>query len=109
MRFIDADALAEVLEISDDCEKCKHGLWAFCTKGSEFVNACEAIFDAPTIETKKCKDCKYFTYRVRYGYEETYGCDHPLLEYATECDDYWLNMTEDCFCSMWEAKNERNH
>ena len=49
-RLIDADALMKQCKMGGDCNTCEHssyGLW--CDKGSEFVNVCEAISDAPTI------------------------------------------------------------
>ena len=52
MRLIDADALAASLGITNmDCQKCDwHGSLG-CKRGSDFVAACEAIEDAPTIDT----------------------------------------------------------
>lgn len=52
MRLIDADALAASLGITNmDCLKCDwHGSLG-CKRGSDFVAACEAIEDAPTIDT----------------------------------------------------------
>ena len=66
MRLIDADALASVLGIHEDCDDCEnHESGLFCKKGGDFVTACEAIYDAPTIEPERkeityCKDCKYY-------------------------------------------------
>lgn len=54
MRLIDADALMKTLGITDmDCGKCKWGDHGYCTRGSDFVDACTAIEDAPTIEERK--------------------------------------------------------
>lgn len=55
MRLIDADALAEKLGIKEDCKDCQYAYTAFCSKSSDFVNACEAIFDAPTIDQVKAR------------------------------------------------------
>ena len=53
MRLIDADELKKELGIADDCSQCDHARTIFCSKGSNFVDACEAINDAPTIESLK--------------------------------------------------------
>ena len=51
MRLIDADALMRTLGITDmDCNKCEWGENQYCTRGSDFADACYAIEDAPTIE-----------------------------------------------------------
>ena len=52
MRLIDADALADVLGIAEDCQDCQYKNGMFCKKSSDFVGACEAIYDAPTIEAE---------------------------------------------------------
>lgn len=53
MRLIDADALAEVLGIAEDCQDCQYKNVMFCKKSSDFVDACEAIYDAPTVEPER--------------------------------------------------------
>lgn len=54
MRLIDADALAEVLGVAEECKDCQYDLNGFfCKNGNSFVSACEAIYDAPTIEDRK--------------------------------------------------------
>lgn len=53
MRIIDADALMETLGITDmDCYKCVWGneKLGYCNRGKEFIDACLAIENAPTIE-----------------------------------------------------------
>lgn len=48
--LIDRDALMKQCEMGGNCNTCEHssyGIW--CDKGSEFVNVCEAVSDAPTI------------------------------------------------------------
>ena len=56
MRLIDADALKKALKISDDCEHCEQCEYDyFCSMGGDFVSACEAIHDAPSVETKQIK------------------------------------------------------
>ncbi len=51
--LIDRQALLDSLGISKDCKSCKYvdtfG-YVFCTKGSDFVDVCEKIFDAPAVE-----------------------------------------------------------
>ena len=56
MRKIDADALMQTLGITDiDCDKCAWGdkKWSRCKRGSDFEDACCAIYSAPTIEERK--------------------------------------------------------
>lgn len=53
MRLIDADALAETLGIKAKCDDCQYQNGSFYKRGGEFVDACEAIYDAPTIEERK--------------------------------------------------------
>lgn len=53
--LIDRNDLLESLGIGDECDNCKYGEadtdgYVFCTKGSDFVDACEKIFDAPSVE-----------------------------------------------------------
>lgn len=50
MRLIDADALMDALGIAVECSDCANQAGAFCHKSSDFVNACEAICDAPTAD-----------------------------------------------------------
>ena len=56
MRLIDADALKKTLKISDDCKHCEQCEYDyFCSMSADFVSACEAINDAPSIKTKEVK------------------------------------------------------
>lgn len=55
MRLIDADVVMETLGIKSECVNCDYVDGIFCTKGKDFVDACEAIQDAPIIETKQIK------------------------------------------------------
>ena len=68
MRLIDADELVKKLNIKENCKDCEYvSCIVFCGRGSEFVNACEAIFDAPTVdavEVVRCKDCKHATMTI---------------------------------------------
>lgn len=49
MRLIDADALMETLGIKEECTDCQYHLgYNFCARSGDFVNACEAIINAPT-------------------------------------------------------------
>ena len=49
-RLIDKDFLMKWLEITEECKDCKSNNYGFCSKGADFVNACEAITtEAPTI------------------------------------------------------------
>lgn len=58
--------LMTTLDIKEDCHDCAYTALGFCTRSSEFANACEAITDAPSIdavEVVRCRDCKHrFTF-----------------------------------------------
>jgi hypothetical protein len=52
-RYIDADLLMKELGITDpDCVKCEWGskLFPYCTRDGDFVDACDAICEAPTAD-----------------------------------------------------------
>lgn len=55
MELIYKDALLKELGITnEDCEKCAWGDgYGYCTRGSEFTDACDAICTAPVIEERK--------------------------------------------------------
>lgn len=54
MRPIDADALMENLGIKEECKDCQFVSGsAFCGKSADFVDACAAICEAPTIEPNR--------------------------------------------------------
>lgn len=60
-RLIDADALIKTLGVADDCKDCPYQLSTFCVRGKDFVDACEAITDAPTIDAVEvvlCRNCE---------------------------------------------------
>lgn len=62
MNLIDKDALIAKLQISEECSECKWVNGPRCKRYKTFVDACEAIFEAPVIEqpeTIYCKDCKW--------------------------------------------------
>ena len=57
-RYIDADALMKTLKISDDCKHCEQCEYDyFCSMSGDFVSACEAINEAPSIDIVFCKEC----------------------------------------------------
>ena len=59
MRLIDADKLLDTLGIDSlDCEKCSWGNFDYCKRGSDFVDACSAIEDAPTVDAVPLEDYK---------------------------------------------------
>lgn len=47
--LIDRVSLSKQLGVSDKCTDCVFQRGAFCEKSSDFVKACEAIYDAPTV------------------------------------------------------------
>lgn len=60
-RYIDADALMQKLDIKADCKECNSVDHYFgCLKSLDFVNACEAINEAPSIDIVFCKECKHW-------------------------------------------------
>lgn len=55
MRLIDKDALLKGLGVTSEwCEQCELGDgYGYCTRDSDFTDACDAICTAPTIEERK--------------------------------------------------------
>ena len=49
-QFINRDDLMKRLGIHDDCFDCDYSNNGFCTRGSEFCNACEEITSATIYE-----------------------------------------------------------
>lgn len=87
MRLIDADALADKLGIKYDCADCEYECGPICTKGSEFVNACEAIFAAPIVDAVpvvRCKECKHRN--VENGFCEGRGWPMQIVPDDGFCD-----------------------
>lgn len=87
MRLIDADALAEVLGIEEDCQDCQYKNGVFCKKSSDFVDACEAIYDAPTIEAEWIPVSERLP-DIKEGY-----CSETCLAY-TDTDAYCFTYLE---------------
>ncbi len=50
--LIDRHWLMERLGLMDDCRECQYCHGPLCSMGSEFVIACEAISDAPSVQTE---------------------------------------------------------
>ena len=58
MRLIDADALMETLGVAEECEDCQYrtgDTFIMCSKSSDFVKACGAIINAPTVGSTPVK------------------------------------------------------
>ena len=55
MELIYKDALLKELGVTnEDCEKCAWGDgYGYCTRGSDFTDACDTICTAPVIEERK--------------------------------------------------------
>lgn len=107
MRLIDKDEVMKKLSIADECEDCPFcSEEIFCGKQQDFVDACEAICDAPVVEIIHCKDCKYFGIDNIFGF--TY-CDRSGIN---KMGDYEYrisyNWTEDDFCSHAERRDDRD-
>ena len=52
MNAIDRNALIEEIGIKEDCRECTNLFGPFCKNGSAYVDACRAIFDAPTLDVR---------------------------------------------------------
>lgn len=69
MRLIDADKLLDTLGIDSlDCEKCSWGNFDYCKRGSDFVDACSAIEDAPTVDAEPVRHGHWVDNNGRYGW-----------------------------------------
>lgn len=67
-RYIDADVLMKKLDIKADCKECNSiDHFLCCLRSRDFVNACEAINDAPSIDIVRRKPV--------VGYEGYYEVD----------------------------------
>lgn len=87
MRLIDADALMDALGIADDCQDCQYQSSIFCSRSPDFVNACEAIADAPVIDAVpvvRCRDCKW--YKTMYCKMDRWT--DLITVYVAKEDDY---------------------
>lgn len=96
-RYIDADALMQKLDIKADCKECNSVDHYFgCLKSLDFVNACEAINEAPSIDIVFCKECKHNPW------------DFDRLDYTCVWDDDFAGrpQTPDDFCSYGEREGE---
>lgn len=114
MRLIDKDALMKTLDIKDDCGDCEYENGFFCSRNSDFVNACEAICDAPTIaefegdsnkvivkgeeyhRVVRCKNCKYMT--------EHYDTDGNVPYWT--CSEWDSGTDYDGFCHLAERRSD---
>lgn len=100
MRLIDADALIKTLGLADDCQACQYKTFIFCNRSPDFVVACEAITDAPTIdavEVVRCRDCKY-------GAQDDFGGWFCVSFYCTVG-----NEDGSGFCSDGERREDGKH
>lgn len=97
--LISRQNLMTTLNIKEDCHDCVYGASVFCTRGSDFVDACEAIMDAPSIdavEVVRCRDCKWSV--------EHYDTDGnaPYLF----CKNWYGGTDADGYCYEAERKEE---
>jgi len=83
MRLIDKDELMKSLSITEECEDCPFCSEAiFCGKQQDFVDACEAICDAPEIDVTK----KIPLYRAKHINSDRYE------------DGFYFAMPETTYC-----------
>ena len=93
MRPIDADALMENLGIKEECKDCQFVSGsAFCGKSADFVDACAAICEAPTIEPK-------------HGHW-IYPTDETMPPFCSRCKAEAIDYTESDYCPNCGAKME---
>ena len=114
MRLIDKDEVMKSLSITEECEDCPFcSEEIFCGKQQDFVDACEAIYNAPVVEIIHCKDCIYYDPEhvekngVRYEYGDMpkdafdiLGTDLVTSKYGINvggrcCRDYNVGYPED--------------
>lgn len=105
MRLIDVDALAKVLGITEDCQDCQYKNGIFCNTSSDFVNACEAIYDAPTIgiEWIPCserlpedwKDVFVWFEYFRFGDSNRMYSTYGIGNYSSLYDSWSINHESD--------------
>ena len=105
-RYIDADLLMKELGITDpDCEKCEWGCKGFpsCSRDGDFVDACDAICEAPTadvVEVVRCKDCKHCEWYIKASYKNGVEVE------SHECRKYKMAVTRDWFCADGERRED---
>lgn len=72
--LISRQDLMNTLHIKEDCQDCEYSNGNFCNLSPDFVNACEAISDAPPVEVpdsdQMTKVIEYYRKKCR-SYEET--------------------------------------
>lgn len=72
--LISRQDLMNTLHIKEDCQDCEYSQGIFCTQSPDFVNACEAICDAPPVEVpdsdQMANVIEYYRKKCR-SYEET--------------------------------------
>ena len=76
-RYIDADLLMKELGITDpDCEKCGwgHKGFPYCKRDGDFVDACDAICEAPTADVRENVHAHWVG--IDDIPHETFECDH---------------------------------
>lgn len=106
MRCIDADALIEKLCIAKECNDCKQNEEPYCRWKPDVVDICEAINDAPTIETERKRGTWYKPTGVMPP-------EHFGRHRCSECDGFalhdWKHHKEQLtdFCPYCGCKMER--
>ena len=87
MRLIDADALMQLLGITDmDCNKCawNDSKWNRCKRGSDFEEACCAIENALTIQPERLTDDDFETIRILLNADKEKLCNQHRWKEAEE-------------------------
>jgi len=99
--LIDRDALIKALGIAEDCADCQYDNHGFCSMGSEFVNACEAIFDMPTIDP--VKHGRWITTEYNDG---SVLCECSYCGHARSRDGLPINYCPNCGARMEGEEDE---
>ena len=102
MRLIDADALPVSIEYLVD----EAGF------GASFDVVHKSDNDhAPTVDAAqvvRCKDCEYCSESESLYRPSYLRCDHPNMEYDTECLDMWVEVEADGFCSYGKRRESQD-
>lgn len=105
MKLIDKDALMKTLDIKDDCGDCEYENGFFCSRNSDFANACEAICDAPTIVEFEGDINKVIVKGEEY--HRIVRCkDCAKREYCRTTNVWAIVPDDDWFCADAERRSD---
>lgn len=95
------------LNIKEDCHDCAYSALGFCTRSSEFANACEAITDALSIDAEvvRCKDCKWWDKSEDSPFGYCMAIKHGYMSANWEIGIY-RKYKGDFYCADGEREEE---